>query len=211
MRDDYAMTASTHSTRDATVVYTIGHSNHAIEKFIALLRAHSIARVADVRSHPYSRFNPQFGARRLAASLEEAGIAYEFLGLELGARSTDESCVVDGKVEYARLARTAPFARGLERVAAAAARERVALLCAERDPFDCHRAILVCRELLALEVDARHIREDGRLETRDELDARVLASADAAGRDLFVAEAERLAAAYRHRGGEIAFRPHTRR
>jgi uncharacterized protein (DUF488 family) len=205
------MTASPHITRDATVVYTIGHSNHAIEKFIALLRAHSSARGADVRSHPYSRFNPQFGARRLAASLEEAGIAYEFLGRELGARSTDESCIVDGKVEYARLARTAPFARALERVAAAAARERVALVCAEKDPLDCHRAILVCRELLALGVDARHIREDGRLEGRAELDARVLASAGAADRDLFIGEAERLAAAYRHRGGEIAFRPETRR
>jgi uncharacterized protein (DUF488 family) len=201
------MTASPHGTPDLTVVYTIGHSNHPIEKFIALLRAHSVARVADVRSHPYSRFNPQFGAKRLAAVLEETGIAYEFLGRELGARSTDESCMVDGKVEYARLARTAPFTRGLERIAAAAALERVALLCAEKDPFDCHRAILVCRELLALSVDARHIREDGRLEGRAELDARVLAAAGATSRDLFVAEADRLAAAYRHRGGEIAFRP----
>jgi uncharacterized protein (DUF488 family) len=190
-----------------TDIYTIGHSNHPFEKFLDLLRAHGVAEVADVRSHPVSRFAPQFGGKRLRGALEAAGVAYSFVGQELGARSNDPACVVDGRVDYERLARTPSFAQGLERVTAAAQSQRVALLCAERDPLDCHRAILVCRELLGRGVDARHIRVDGTLESRSELDARVLESFDAGAPDLFATADERLAAAYRHRGRQIAYRP----
>lgn len=192
-----------------TDVYTIGHSNHPYEKFLELLRAHGVTEVADVRSHPVSRFAPQFGGKRLRAALETTGIAYSFVGQELGARSDDPACVVEGRVDYERLASTPRFARGLASVTASAERGRVALLCAERDPFDCHRAILVCRELLARGVDARHIREDGSVESRAALDARVLAQLGADGRDLFADADEQLAAAYRHRGRQIAYRPRT--
>jgi uncharacterized protein (DUF488 family) len=200
-------------------VYTIGHSNHSIEKFLELLARHSIEAVADVRSHPHSRFNPQFSLKRLRASLEDAEVAYLFLGRELGARSDDPALVVDGKVDYGRLARTPRFQDGLARVAAAAAAARVALLCAERDPLECHRAILVCPELAARGVDAQHIREDGRLESRTELETRLLAAVDREEEhrtgDLFpelrADRDERIAAAYRRRGREIAFaRPKSR-
>ena len=197
-----------HRPLDAmTDVYTIGHSNHPIDKFLDLLRAHGVNAIADVRSHPYSRFNPQFGAKRLAAALDSAGIRYEMLGRALGARSTDEACLVDGKVDYERLARTALFVQGLDRVAAAAKLERVALLCAERDPLDCHRAILVCRELARRATDSKHIREDGRLETRDDLETRLLEAFSADVDDLFGDRGALLDAAYRRRGREIAYAP----
>jgi uncharacterized protein (DUF488 family) len=190
-----------------TGVYTVGHSNHPIEKFLDLLRAHEVTAIADVRSHPYSRFAPQFGAKRLGASLEAAGMRYELLGRELGARSSDEACLVDGRVDYERLARTAPFAQGIDRVAAAIERERVALLCAERDPLDCHRAILVCRELARRAIDSTHIREDGRLEKRAELETRLLDAFGADGQDLFGDREALLEAAYRRRGRQIAYAP----
>jgi uncharacterized protein (DUF488 family) len=194
-------------------VYTIGHSNHSIEKFLELLAAHAIEAIADVRSHPYSRFNPQFSLKRLSTSLEEAAIAYLFLGRELGARSDDPAVVVDGKVDYGRLAKTPRFEEGLARVADAAASARVALLCAERDPLECHRAILVCPELAARGVDSRHIREDGRLESRVELETRLLDAAGDGGEqrtgdlfpDLSTDRDERVALAYRRRGRQIAF------
>jgi uncharacterized protein (DUF488 family) len=194
-------------------VLTIGHSNHPIENFVELLRAHAVDAIVDVRSHPYSRFNPQFSQKRLAASLESAGVAYLFLGRELGARSDDPATIVDGKVDYGRLAKTARFAEGIERVVAAASRARVALMCAERDPFDCHRAILVCPALAARAVTAEHIREDGRIESRAELETRLLASSAAADEpvigDLFpetrADRDARIARAYRRRGRQIAF------
>jgi uncharacterized protein (DUF488 family) len=193
-------------------VYTIGHSNHPIERFLDLLARHEIAGIADVRSHPYSRFSPQFSLKRLSASLEAAGIAYLFFGRELGARSDDPATVVDGRVDYDRLARTQRFQDGLGRVADTAANARIALMCAERDPFECHRAILVCPALAARGIESQHIREDGRLESRAELEARLLDSAGPAQRtgdlfpDLSTDRDERVALAYRRRGVQIAFR-----
>jgi len=194
-------------------VYTIGHSNHAIERFLDLLAVHAIEAIADVRSHPYSRFNPQFSLRRLSASLEQAGIAYLFLGTELGARSDDPAVYVDGKVDYTRLARAPRFQDGLARVVAAADQARIALMCAEKDPLQCHRAMLVCPELAARGIGARHIREDGRLESRAELEARLLDAVGALSapgtRDLFpdlrVDRDGQIARAYRLRGREIAY------
>jgi uncharacterized protein (DUF488 family) len=87
-------------------VYSIGHSNHAIDAFIALLKSNAITALADVRSAPYSRFSPQFNKNNLEASLQEYGIKYVFLGRELGARSDDPSCYENGKVQYAKLAQT---------------------------------------------------------------------------------------------------------
>jgi uncharacterized protein (DUF488 family) len=210
------MTADTRASSTATPdVYTIGHSNHPIERFLELLRMHGVEAIADVRSHPYSRFSPQFSLKRLSAALEDAGIAYLFLGRELGARSDDPSVYVDGKVDYARLASTPRFDEGIARVTGAAGLARVALMCAERDPLDCHRAVLVCPALAARGFSAQHIREDGRLESRAELEARLLDAAGSDGDeptpDLFPElrhdREQRIAEAYRRRGRQIAFSP----
>jgi uncharacterized protein (DUF488 family) len=187
------------------VVYTIGHSNHPIDVFVELLTRHGVQEVADVRSQPHSRFNPQYNRERLRASLGEAGIDYAFLGAELGARASDPECYVGDKVDYELLARSAPFRRGVERVAAAARERRVALLCAERDPLTCHRAILVCPHLQALGIDARHIREDGRIESGEAAVARLLAEEALGDGDLFASRAELVNEAHRRRGVRIAY------
>ncbi len=90
------------------MIYTIGHSNHPAERFIELLRQHEIGALADVRSMPFSRFNPQFNRERLAASLREAGIQYTFLGQELGARPKEGEFYEGDRVSYAKLARWKP-------------------------------------------------------------------------------------------------------
>src|SRR5262245_25862717 len=119
-------------------LFTIGHSNHPIERFVALLQQHTIAAVADVRSVPYSRRHPQFSREALARSLAAAGIDYLFLGDALGARPKDPACFVDGRADYDRIAARPEFAAGFARVRAEAGRARVALMCAEREPLDCH-------------------------------------------------------------------------
>ena len=159
---------------DNTTLYTIGHSNVAIEAFIALLRRHAITAIADVRSHPYSRFLPHFSQPALKVALHEAHIRYVFLGRELGARPADPSCYVDGKAVYARIAATALFAEGLGRLRRGAATEKIALLCAEKDPITCHRAILVCRPLRAPDLHIAHILSDGNIESHHDLEQRLL-------------------------------------
>src|SRR5215831_20362602 len=107
-------------------IYTIGHSTQPIEQFVAKLQKHSVSAVADVRSTPFSRHNPQFNKDELRSELESHGIRYVFLGTELGARSRDECCYVADKVQYALLAETQVFKSGVARVAEGAQRYRIA-------------------------------------------------------------------------------------
>ncbi len=128
-------------------IFTVGHSTHSAELFLALLRQHQVVAVADVRSSPFSQFNPQFNREPLEQCLKANGIRYVFLGKELGARSEDRSCYLDGRVQYGRLAQTPLFQSGLDRVLQGAAKYRVALMCAEKEPLECHRTLLVAKAL----------------------------------------------------------------
>ncbi len=187
------------------VLFTIGHSTHSAEKVVDLLRQHGITAVADVRSRPYSRMNPQFNREAFTALLKAAGIAYVFLGRELGARTEDRDCYVDGRVQYDLLAQTEFFRVGLDRVMQGMAKHRVALMCAEKDPLTCHRTILVCRHLAALGVAVEHILEDGRLENHDAALSRLLSELGLPEQDLFRGRDQIVEEAYARRGEHIAY------
>ena len=148
------------------LIYTVGHSNHSIDKFLGLISGKGITAIADVRSRPFSRRFPQFNQERVAGVLSEHGIAYAFLGKELGARSEDESCYEDGQVRYQRLAAAPLFAQGIDRVLTGAEKFRVALMCAEKEPLDCHRTLLVSRALEQRGASIAHILADGNVETQ---------------------------------------------
>lgn len=186
------------------MIYTVGHSNHPIERFLALLERPGITLLADVRSSPYSRFNPQFRRDELAAALGRSGIEYLFLGEELGARSKDRACYDDaGRVSYRKLAETELFRRGIERLLAAARAHTVTIMCAEKDPLDCHRTILVARELEARGESVAHILPGGGIESHEEVMARLRAKLDLTEGDLFDGDVNERA--YEIRGSEIAY------
>ena len=187
-----------------TTLYTVGHSNHSIEKFIGLLTANGITAVADVRSRPFSRRHPQFNKERLAAALTQHGIAYVFLGKELGARSEDPSCYENGKVQYPRLAATPAFKAGIERVLAGAARFRIALMCAEKEPLDCHRTLLVSRALESVGASIAHILADGSVELQEKTMSRLIDLVGLSREDLFQG-GDLIAAACRLREDKIAY------
>ena len=154
----------TESAADRPALYSIGHSNHAIERFLALLDRHAIKMLADVRSMPASRHHPQFGKRRLMDCLAARGVGYAFLGRELGGRPRDPDCFVDGVVAYDRVAATTAFRDGLSQLIALARAQRVAMMCAERDPAACHRTHLIAPKLVARGWKVRHILADGSLQ-----------------------------------------------
>ncbi|MBN1343231.1 MAG: DUF488 domain-containing protein [Phycisphaerae bacterium] len=156
------------------VLHTIGHSNHTIEAFLDLLKRYAITAVADVRSSPYSRYCPQFNREVLRAALEQEGIAYVFLGSQLGARPEDPDCYEDDRVSFKRLAVSERFARGIERLIEGLAKYSVGLMCSEKDPIDCHRTILVCRNLRDRGVAIRHIMEDGAVEEHEQTERRLV-------------------------------------
>lgn len=172
-------------------ILTIGHSNHDLEFFVGLLDAHRVTALADVRSTPYSRHNPHFNRERLAHTLKASGIRYVFLGRELGGRSDDLSCYERGRIRYDRLAQTSRFRNGLERIVRGAEDYRVALMCAEKEPLDCHRTLLVGHELDQLGVDIAHILPDKPLETHANAMDRLLAKFGLDDRDLIHREESR--------------------
>lgn len=155
-------------------LFTIGHSNHSQEKFIELLGHYGITALADVRSAPYSRYLPHFNKQALQAYLPNAEIRYVFLGAELGARPDNHDCYVDGKALYDRIAATDAFQRGLQRLLKGSEEHRIALMCAEKDPLTCHRAILICQHLLPFNLEIGHIHSNGELEYHEELEERML-------------------------------------
>lgn len=186
-------------------VFTIGHSTHPSDRFLALLRQHGVTAVCDVRSAPYSRFNPHFNSGRMKSWLPEAGIAYVFLGKELGARSEDPSCYENGKVQYERLAATSLFRQGLDRVREGIKNYSLALMCAEKEPLECHRTILVARNVAAIGLDVQHIHADGGLESHDAAMSRLVRMLDLPEGDMFRSRDEILADAYRIHGERIAY------
>ncbi|MCP4384035.1 MAG: DUF488 domain-containing protein [Hyphomicrobiales bacterium] len=185
-------------------IYTIGHSNHELSTFMKLLKLHGITAVADVRSSPYSRYAPHFSKDSLSDYLREDDVKYVFLGRELGARASDPSCYENGRVSYDRLAATALFGRGIDRVVDGAESERVVVMCAEKDPLDCHRTFLVAGALAARGLPVAHILDDGSTETLDESMLRLL---DRAGEqpELFASTAEQIATAVQRQVERIAY------
>jgi uncharacterized protein (DUF488 family) len=188
-----------------STLYTIGHSNHEIGVFLGLLRRHGITAVGDVRSQPYSRYVPQFSREALAAALAEAKIAYVFLGKQFGARSDNPACYEQGKVQFDRLAQQPEFAEGIRQVVESVNHRRMALMCSEKDPIECHRTLLVARRLVAAGVTVSHILADGSLETHAALESRLLARCKLPEGDLFTSREEFLADAYAIQGRRIAY------
>ena len=189
-----------------STVYTIGHSTHSIECFIELLKRYSITALCDVRSQPYSRMNPQFNRKSLKQALRDVGIEYVFLGKELGARSDDKTCYRNGQVQYDLLAHTALFKHGIKRVKEGACSYRVALMCAEKEPLDCHRTILVARRLFEDGLIIKHILWDGQVEDHEQTMRRLLSKLKLSEEDMFRSSDEVTNEAYIRQGNEIAYR-----
>lgn len=166
-------------------VLTIGHSTHPIAEFLVMLAKSKVTAIADVRSSPHSRFNPQYNRESLKRALTDAGICYVFLGKELGARSNDSSVYQNGKVQYHELARAPLFQQGIARVIEGAKTHGVALMCAEKEPLDCHRTILVARELAGRGIDIQHILADGSLESHEHAMCRLMDELGIPSQDMF--------------------------
>lgn len=188
-----------------SIIFTIGHSTHSIEYLLELLNLHRITAVGDVRSSPYSRVNPQFNRETLKQALSGARIAYVFLGRELGARSDDPECYDGNKVSYERLAETPEFKSGLERVHDGSLKFRLALLCAEKEPLDCHRTILVSRQLQGMGVQVQHILADGSVESHEDAMARLLRQLGLPQTDMFRSAKDIEEEAYQRQGTRIAY------
>lgn len=185
-------------------LFTIGHSNRNIDEFVELLRLNNVTAIADVRSQPYSRHMPHFNRENLKGTLSENGIAYVFMGKELGARRNETCCYIDGQAKYELIEPTPSFQSGLERIRKGVSIHLIAMMCAEKDPVTCHRSILVAKALRS-DCDIQHIVSLGKVESHDEAEQRLLRIWRMDGNDLFQSAEELLEDAYCKQADEIAY------
>lgn len=183
-----------------STIYTIGHSDHPLERFITLIQAQQIGVLVDVRSAPWSRRFPQYAKDALAGALQDAGIRHVWMGERLGGRASPAVRAQMRAEGYAGMAQTPFFREGIASVLRGRTNHRLALMCAERDPADCHRALLVGRALAAAGAEVAHLDGEGGVEMQRDFEGRLLERAGAApAGDLFASREELLDLAYRAR------------
>jgi uncharacterized protein (DUF488 family) len=156
-------------------IFSVGHSNHELDHFLALLKDADITAIADVRSSPFSKRHPHFNKGPLENALRTNRILYVYLGNLLGGRPASRDLYdAEGRADYEKIRATLAFHRGLERLLQGAERYRVAMLCGEDDPLDCHRGLMITPALVERRVSPCHLRKDGSLETTPAMELRLL-------------------------------------
>lgn len=156
---------------DSANLFSIGHGARKIEDFLELLSFHRVEFLIDVRSKPRSRFHPQYNQRTLDSHLSSAGIRYIYMGEELGGIPNSPDCYDDdGHVSYTRIMQQNFYLRGIERLVTAHRKGiKVACMCSELDPCDCHRSKLIGESLAANGLQMMHIGRVGSIETQQEV------------------------------------------
>ena len=156
--------------------FTVGHSNHEINHFIELLRIHKINCFGDIRSSPYSKFTPQFNKENLDTDLKKENILYVYLGNKLGGRYLDPTLLYsNGVVNYNKVMEQEEFGVGINNVIGNIKKGlRIALMCSEKNPLDCHRFLLVARALSNEGVRIKHILENGAIVLNEDLEKQLL-------------------------------------
>lgn len=143
-------------------IFTIGYGNRPIQAFIQLLKKYEIEILIDIRTNPFSRFNPNYRIQQFEVHLINNEIRYLFLGKELGGKPADLSCYSSGNADYAKIVSKQFFLDGIDQVLALnSAGFRVALMCAEQSPMDCHRKMLVGDYLESKGFVVTHIDKNG--------------------------------------------------
>lgn len=186
-------------------ILTVGHSNHSLERFFELLKRSAVTAIADVRSSPWSRHNPQFNRSTLKCSLRSVGIEYRFYGKQLGGRPSDPSLFHGSTADYVAMAQTQEFGDGLSMVLAGSTKHRIALMCSEHDPLDCHRCLLVGRALADRGALVSHILSNAEIVSQQKIEEKLLVLSGRGADDFFVPRSEQLSAAYRDRSLKVAY------
>ncbi len=191
--------------------FTVGHSILEFQNFAALLKDHGVELVVDVRSTPQSARLPHFSMPAFEKLLRDEHFEYLFLGEELGGRPDDADAYrPDGLVNYALRRKSYAFGAGLERLQKELQDHSVAVMCAEEDPLECHRFLMVCPELIRLGIVPQHIRKGSRIESQEAAENRLLADTGfegVAANTLFPeVRTEALEDAYRLQAEKFGFR-----
>jgi len=186
-------------------IYSIGYATHTIESFINTLKKFNITAIADVRSLPYSKFKPEFNRENLKQALINNGIEYVFLGNNIGARIEAPECYKNKKADYHLISKHPLFQKGVCRILKGMKKYSIAIMCAEKDPINCHRTILICKHLKNDNIKIIHIIDSNTTENHTETELRLMKLYQLDQPDLFINDSERLEEAYNRQWGKIAY------
>jgi uncharacterized protein (DUF488 family) len=172
-------------------IFTIGHSNQSLESFLKLLRDNNIEVLVDVRSIPRSNYATQFDHDSLKHTVIGAGIKYLYLGKEIGGKPANPNFYdIAGYVSYDLIAKSPDFIRGITRLHEGIKKYRVAIMCSEENPIECHRRLLIGKILANQGIEELHIRADGRVQSEQELSSITTDNRNQLKLNLFVREKE---------------------
>lgn len=188
-------------------IYTIGYATKNITEFLSQLKRHNITAVADVRSVPFSKIFIDYHQHNIQLHLAEAGIRYAYLGEELGPRSKDDDHYDKRQINFSKLSKSQLFAKGLQRLSKSYDKGfKVALMCAEKDPANCHRSLLIAYHMQSVESqwDVNHINHDGEIEKQEELETR-LVRLHGIKQDMFTDATQQKREAYERQCAEVNY------
>ncbi|HSH01303.1 MAG TPA: DNA helicase RecQ [Anaerolineae bacterium] len=158
----------------AEIIYTIGYGHRPLSDFINILQKHHIDFLIDVRTHPHSRHQTAYNQPNLRQQLRQHDIRYVFMGDTLGGRPQDPSCYPNGTIDYHIVAEKPFYQEGISRLQNAHSQKlRIALMCAEAKPENCHRLNLISHTLHHLNIPLQHIDEADNLCSHQEILARL--------------------------------------
>lgn len=192
-------------------ILTVGHSTLSYERFLALVRSAGVTAIADVRSTPYSRRYPHFNRVSLKTELRHDGISYVFLGDELGGRPRNPELFCDGVADYEKMSLLPGYREGINRVVSGSERHRIALMCSEGNPAECHRCLLVGRSLREQGSRVIHIMQNAKFKSQLEIEEDLLTQASLKDDDMFLSSQNKLSISYRLQAMSFAFSLEKRR
>jgi uncharacterized protein (DUF488 family) len=186
-------------------ILSVGHSTLSYETFVKRLKSAGVTAIADVRSSPFSRHLPHFNQDVLKDALSQDGIAYVFLGQELGGRPQGQKYYTNGIADYEKMATSERFKEGICRVKEGSQKYHIAMMCSEHNPLDCHRCLLVGRALIEQGLDVNHILSNGTTASHEKIESQLLAMLGKDEKDMFASPEELRSDAYRERAQKVAF------
>ena len=187
------------------MIYSIGYAGRTIEDFTSILKKYEIDVLVDVRSSPWSRYTPDYTSESLKKILKSNDITYLWLGDMLGGRPKEQDVYKDGNVVFSLVMKLPSFEKGIERLLEGTRKYRIALMCAEKDPLNCHRFALVSRALVEKKAQVYHILYDGAEETHEQAMERLLKMEGLEEADLFMDTKDRFQQAYDRQEKRISY------
>ncbi len=186
-------------------IYSIGHSSHTMDEFLELLNSHHINAIVDVRSSPYSNRYPQFSKSIFKNSLATSKIKYVFLGKELGGRPEIPEHFEFGIANYEEMVKSRSYDNGIRRVLNGAQKYKIALMCSEHNPLECHRCLMVSRTFSEMDIETNHILKNGNIKTHTTIEKHLLENHGKETLDFFASPTETLSAAYKKQAMKVAY------